>query len=375
MITLHYPPERKNDELLSVTDQKNPCLYLLYSKLGLPSDDPTEKICWTERFYLKTSLDAREQNFDRPYEAVYDKKALNLNARLNGKIDQQAAYCARLLVAKPNALGDIERAKADPNWKLFTLAFDDGTFVPAYQQPFHGCVNVKTAQFHFYTFHSESILRHSLAENFLRLADMTVNLFAAMLGITTVRPNGFVKFTTSAITDPSLWKSGPDETGKHSNVLKAVILMRWVEKTYDHRFRLSQLSQALLYYALKEGLTLDDHGERSPVAQINRHLSSKSGKIAAAKITPDGRKQLDAMREINIEKQRALGNPVLKARNHIQRAAGFPLLVAANKNVQERYSTSCSRTSRQRTSASKLKTHRSFRCLCRSSKSGMLAES
>lgn len=330
MISLHFPPDSDNDTFLSVTDQKNACLYLLYSKLGLAKDAPAEMISWTERFYLKTSISNRESNQDRPYEAVWDQATLDVNARLNIMIDRHATYWVRLFLAKPNVLEDIARAQEDPDWRLFTLTFDEGNFVPIYQQPFHGAVNIKTGQFHLYVFHCESVLRHSLSDTFLRLADMTINLFAALLGITTIHKNGFAKFTTSSITDPSLWKTS-SENGKHSNVLKAVILMRWVEKTYDHRFHLSQLSQALLYYAEKEDLILDDNAEDTPICQLNKHMSSKSGKIAANKIRPDGTKQLDYMRDLNQQKQRELGQPVLTTRNEVQRSLGWPNLKKANE--------------------------------------------
>lgn len=325
MATLHYPPWRDNDSLLSVTDQKNPCLYLLYSKLGMPSDNPTELICWTERFYIMTDLKDRELNDARPYEAVHNEATCELNAQLNRKIDNLATYFVRLFVGKENVEGDAARVKADKDWVPFTLTFDKGDFVPIYRQPYHGAVNVKTAQFHLYGYHPEPILRGNLDDKFLHLADMTVNLFAALLDINSVRPKAFEMFKTSNITDDSLWKSD-NGNGKHNDTLKAVIMMRWVEKNHDYRFSLDQLSQSMLYYAEKEGLVLDDNAEDSPVLQINRHISRKAGNSSASIIMPDGTKFVNHIARKGHATQAANGFPQLVALHVVERELGWPTL-------------------------------------------------
>jgi hypothetical protein len=310
---------------LCVTDQKNPCLYLIYSKLGLPSDNPTEQICWTERFYIKTDLKDRKLNDVRPYEAVYDKATLELNAQLNRKIEQKSSHFAEIFFGEENVTQDIARAQASPDWKVFTLNFDEGDFVPIYQQPYHGAVNVKTGRFNFYVYHPEPILRGKLKEKFVHLADMTVNVYADLLGITTVRRNAFEKFSTSKITDSSLWKSDAN-TDKHNNVVAAIVLMRWVEINHHYRFRLDQLSQRLVYYAEKEGLTLDDDADDSPVLQINRHMSRKAGNIAANKVLPNGTPYLASIGAKGRESQAVHSFPQLLALHAAERPMGWPTL-------------------------------------------------
>jgi hypothetical protein len=134
------------------------------------------------------------------------------------------------------------------------------------------------------------------------LADTVVNVFAVLSGITTVQPHGFSNYKKSNLTDPSLWEyaSNPEGTG---DFVSCVLQMRWVERNRGHRFRVSQLSQAMLCYAEKEGIVLDDDAKDSPVLLINRQLTRKS-----------------------IENQRAAGFPTLKAGREAERAAGFPSL-------------------------------------------------
>lgn len=286
----------------------------------MPSDNPTEKICWTERFYIKTSIQDRNLNETRPYEAIYDDATLELNAELNRKIEQVTTYLVHLIVGKENVLEDIARARRDPDWKLFGLNFDEGHFVPIYQQPYHGAVNLKTGQFVFYVFHPEPILRGGFTDNFLHLADMTMNLYADLLNITTVRPNAFVKFSTSNITDSSLWKSD-NQNGKQKNVLKAVIMMRWVEKNHDYRFSISQLSQAIIAYADREDLDLDDDADDSPLRQLNLHMVNKSNERRRAIGFPN----LVKGREVH----GSMGYPGLAKGRATQAAAGYPNLVKA----------------------------------------------
>lgn len=100
MVTMHYPPESANDLLLATTDPKNPCLFLIYSKLGLSSDAPTEHLCWTERVYLQTSTKLRAQNKTRPYDVAYARSDIDRCLELNREIDSRAAYNARLMVNK-----------------------------------------------------------------------------------------------------------------------------------------------------------------------------------------------------------------------------------------------------------------------------------
>lgn len=322
---MHYPPARKNADgtLLSVTDQKNPCLYLLYFKLGLASDLPTQSICWTERIYPKTSTTARELNDSQPYKEVYESSTLDLNDQLNRKIDETATYGARLFVSQVNVLEDISRVKADPDWKLFTLPAEDHEFVPIYKQPFHGAVKIKTGQFHFYTYHSEIILRGKISERFVRMADTIVNVFAALVGITTVRHHGFANFKKSSITDASTWK---DDQPEKRNALEAVLSMRFVEKHHNHRFRLSQLSPHLLYYAEREGLVLDDDAKDSPILQLNKHMSTKAGLSTASKILPDGTPFNLYIARKGHATQAANGFPQLIAHHDKERPLGWPTL-------------------------------------------------
>lgn len=139
MGTLHFPPESENKTFMATTDQNNACLLLLYRKLGLPYDNPTDKISWTERFYIKTSCQNRNKNVDRPYEAVYDEATVQLNAQLNRQIDEYATYWVRCFFGKENVVGHLAQAQADlSTWRLFALTLDEGHFVPIYQQPYHG---------------------------------------------------------------------------------------------------------------------------------------------------------------------------------------------------------------------------------------------
>lgn len=252
-------------------------------------------------------------------------RRLELNKRLNRQIDQIGRYYAALFVGKENVEEDIARAQADPDWKLFTLTFDKGGFVPIYNQPFHGSVNVKTGQFHFYIYHPEPILRGKLKDKYLHLADMTVNLYAALLEIKTVRLKAFERFKTSRITDKSLWRSN-DADGKRNDAVKAVIMMRWVEKNHNYRFDVSHLSQALLYYAEKEGLALDNNAEDSPLLQINRHLARKAGQATARKILSDGVSQAVHNARKGHATQAANGFPQLVALHSVERELGWPTL-------------------------------------------------
>ena len=123
--------------------------------------------------------------------------------------------------------------------------------------------------------------------------------------ITTVRRDAFVKFSTNNITDASLWKFD-NHSGKHKNVLKACLMMRWVVITHNYRFSISQLSQATMIYADKERLVLDDSAGDSPIRQLVKHMSKKGTEV-----------------------QRAAGFPALTAARETFREAGFPNLVTA----------------------------------------------
>jgi hypothetical protein len=332
LVSMHYPPETENEDLLATTDTKNPCLFLILSKLGLTHDEQTQHIAWTERVYLQTSTELRDRNKARPYEVCYDQVDLDRCKELNRRINELATYGARLMVNKEVVIEDITRAKSQTDWKLFTLPIEGGVFVPIYEQPFHGAVNVKTAQFHFFSYHTEGVLRDNISDRGLHLADTIVNIFAVLAGIRTVRQHGFANFKKSTLTDPALWRDASDNDG-NGNVLDCAVQMRWVEKNRDHRFRISQLSQAMMYYVDKEGIVLSDDSVRTPVAQILGHMSRKTGQMNANKILPDGRKFLSVIGEKGREAQRAAGFNLQKAGLEAQHARGFPQL-AANREAQ-----------------------------------------
>lgn len=170
MINMHYPPEIAALLLMATTDPKNPCLHLLMTKLGLASGHETDHIVWTERIYLQTSTELRSQNKARPYEVLYSPADLDRCSQLNRQISERATYGARLLVNKEVVLEEFARAKADSDWKFFTIPLPNGQIVPLYDQPYHGAVNVKTAQFHFGSFHTEYILRDHVSDRCLLLS-------------------------------------------------------------------------------------------------------------------------------------------------------------------------------------------------------------
>jgi hypothetical protein len=154
---------------------------------------------------------------------------------------------------------------------------------------------------------------------------MTVNIYADLLRITTMRRNAFEKFSSSKITDSSMWRT-EEADGKHNTIVTAVILMRWVEINHHYRFRLDQLSQRFKYYAEKEGLVLDDDADDSPVLQINRHMSRKAGNIAASKVLPDGTPYLASIGAKGRETQAANSFLQLLAFHAAERPMGWPTL-------------------------------------------------
>jgi hypothetical protein len=339
MINMHYPPDIEALLLMATTDPKNPCLHLLMCKLGLASGHETDHIVWTERIYLQTSLELRAQNKDRPYEALYDPADLERCSQLNREISERATYGARLLVNKQVVLEDFARAEADSDWILFTMPLPGGEFVPIYEQQYHGAVNIKTAQFHFGSYHTEGVLRDNISDKGLLLADTIVNVFAVLAGITTVQPRGFANYKKSKLTDPSLLRSVSDNDGTGS-VLDCAIQMRWVEKKRDHRFLISQLSDAMMFYVDKEGIILDENSVRTPVAQILSHIGRKGYEAQRATGFNLQQAGLDAQRAAgfpnlaaNREAQRAAGFNLQQAGLDAQRAAGFPT-IAANREAQ-----------------------------------------
>ncbi|KAK5163656.1 uncharacterized protein LTR77_010605 [Saxophila tyrrhenica] len=135
MFELHYPPERVNEtRLLSVVEQRNSCLYLYFSKLGLSMKNPEANICWTERFYAKTSTVAREMDAARPYRAVHENELLVENERLRTSMSRHSRYRVKVVVTEVTVKEDIERAQKDKDI-LFTLPTRDNDWVPIYNQP------------------------------------------------------------------------------------------------------------------------------------------------------------------------------------------------------------------------------------------------
>lgn len=338
MLTLHFPPWCNGTDLISTVDQMSPCINLIISKLGLPRDNPTEHISWTERFYLKTSVrEFRPINKDRPYEVAYNESIVNLNAQLNRRIDQTSRHFVRTIFGKQNILDDISRAQADKSWKLFSLKFDD--MVLLYKQPFHGAIHLPSGRTNLYIYHPESFLRGGLNDIMRSFSDMSMNLYATLLNIKTVNHNFFSRFSTTNLTNKSLWTA---EAGSGSGVVKTAKMMRWVEKNHDHRFSLGQLNGVLLDYALKEGLTLDDTAEDSPIRQIIQHFSRKGVATMRAQGFPNlanGRSTLQALdfpnAKTSVDVRRQSGFPELRRGTETQRLGGYQALARGRETQRK----------------------------------------
>lgn len=133
-ITFHYPPERKCFQLLSAIDQKSPCLPMYMSKMGLSSASPDTFVCWTESFFLRTDIAAREHDKAQPYNHEWSEEVVAYNDAFVKRMLDRSQYRVRAIVVEVNVLKDIERAKKEGDI-LFKLPNRNGDYIQLYRQP------------------------------------------------------------------------------------------------------------------------------------------------------------------------------------------------------------------------------------------------
>lgn len=115
-------------------DQKSPCLPVYFSKLGLPSDKPDTFVCWTEKFYVKTDVAAREFSKFRPYDHVWSEEIVATNEQFDQAVDKHSKFRIKVTLGQENVTRDIQRASRGGNI-LFNLPNRSGQVIPIYQQP------------------------------------------------------------------------------------------------------------------------------------------------------------------------------------------------------------------------------------------------
>jgi hypothetical protein len=126
MITLHYPPaDKKNDldRFKTTMNVKNVCIKNMLSKLGLSTspDESLGHIAWVEQFFVKTSLEFRKYNEEKPYRAAFPKEIAELNLKFLEKLTEHSDYNVRLICGGVGVKADIEAATKNSDVTLFSL--------------------------------------------------------------------------------------------------------------------------------------------------------------------------------------------------------------------------------------------------------------
>ena len=322
MISLHYPPQGKDEEEVSLIDQDNVCVSLLLAKMGLTRELATVKMSWMDRIALKTSTTYRRSNKKHPYLPAWGKDAVQRAEGLTETLLKQSSYRARLIVGECNVLADV-KANRDQNERWIFFKIRDSTL---YQQRFHGCLNIGLKKLHIYCYHPEFILRESAStltrqEHTLKLADDLVNIFCAATGLADVRSSAFEQYMKVTESPDEIWSKALAKLSYQNHALHLTLTMLHIENLHGHQFTRAQFPSRLESYIAEKGFTISAESPLTPIAQLQRQM------------TDQGRETMKNLDWPNLRKahanQRALGFPAAHKHAEEQRALGFPHLKKA----------------------------------------------